>query len=57
MAPSLTRGRVSNLLLLLGLASAFPPESALSDERSGSVFCVFCKYQSIVSKYIYIRFT
>jgi hypothetical protein len=38
VAPSLTRGRVCNLLLLLVLASAVPLEPALSDERSGLSF-------------------
>jgi hypothetical protein len=38
IAPSLTRGRVCNLLLLLVLASAVTLGSALSDERSGLSF-------------------
>jgi hypothetical protein len=38
VAPSLTRGRVCNLLLLLVLASAVTLRSALSDERSGLSF-------------------
>jgi hypothetical protein len=38
VAPSLTRGRVCNLLLLLVLASAVPLGSALSDEKSGLSF-------------------
>jgi hypothetical protein len=38
VAPSMTRERVCNLLLLLGLASAVPLRSALSDERSGLSF-------------------
>jgi hypothetical protein len=36
--PSLTRGRVCKLLLLLVLASTVSPGSALSDERSGLSF-------------------
>jgi hypothetical protein len=48
VAPSLTRGRVGNLLLLLLLASAVPLRSAPSDERPG----LFCQYQSIVSQYV-----
>jgi hypothetical protein len=35
VVPSLTRGRVCNFLLLLGLARAVPLGSALSDEMSG----------------------
>jgi hypothetical protein len=38
VVPSLTRGRVCNLLLLLVLASEVPLGSALSDERSGLSF-------------------
>jgi hypothetical protein len=38
VAPSLTKGRVCNLLLLLVLASVVPLGSALSDERSGLSF-------------------
>jgi hypothetical protein len=38
VAPSLTIGRVCNLLLLLVLASAVRLGSALSDERSGLSF-------------------
>jgi hypothetical protein len=38
VVPSLTRGRVGNLLLLQVLASTVPLESALSDERSGQSF-------------------
>jgi hypothetical protein len=38
VAPSLTRGRVCNLLLLLVLASAVTLGSALSNERSGVPF-------------------
>jgi hypothetical protein len=38
VAPSLTGGRVCNLLLLLVLASAVPLGPALSDERSGLSF-------------------
>jgi hypothetical protein len=38
VAPSLTRGRVCNLLLLLVLASAVMLGSVLSDERSGLSF-------------------
>jgi hypothetical protein len=38
VAPSLTRGRVCNLLLLLILASAVTLGSALSDERLGLSF-------------------
>jgi hypothetical protein len=38
VTPSLTRGRVCNLLLLLVLASAVPLGSALSDGRSGQSF-------------------
>jgi hypothetical protein len=38
VAPSLTRGRVCNLLLLLVLATAVPLGSALSNERSGLSF-------------------
>jgi hypothetical protein len=38
VAPSLTRGRICNLLSLLVLASAVPLTSALSDERSGLSF-------------------
>jgi hypothetical protein len=38
VAPSLTRGRVCNLLLPLVVASAVPLESALPDERSGLFF-------------------
>jgi hypothetical protein len=52
VAPSLTRGRVCNLLFLLVLASAVPLGSALSDERSDLSFVSFFQYQSIVSMYI-----
>jgi hypothetical protein len=38
VAPSLTRGRVCNLMLLLVLSSAFTLGSALSGERSGLSF-------------------
>jgi hypothetical protein len=38
VAPSLTRGRICDLLLLLVPASAVPLESALSEERSGLSF-------------------
>jgi hypothetical protein len=38
VAPSLTRGRVCNLLLLLVLASAIPLGSAVSEERSSLFF-------------------
>jgi hypothetical protein len=38
VTPSLTRGRVCNLLLLLVLASAVTLGSALSDKRSGLSF-------------------
>jgi hypothetical protein len=38
VAPSLTRGCICNLLLLLVQASAVPLGSALSDERSGLFF-------------------
>jgi hypothetical protein len=38
VAPSLIRGRVYNLLLLLVLASTVPLGSVLSDERSGLSF-------------------
>jgi hypothetical protein len=48
VAPSLTRGRVCKLLLLLVLASAVPLESALSGERSGL---------SIMSHYLHKIFT
>jgi hypothetical protein len=41
VAPSLMRGRVCNLLLLLVLASTVPLGSALSDERSGLPFVSF----------------
>jgi hypothetical protein len=41
VAPSLTRGRACNLLLLLVLASAVPLGSALSDVRSGLSFVSF----------------
>jgi hypothetical protein len=40
VAPSLTRGRVCNLLLLLVVASAVKLESALSDKRSGLSFVI-----------------
>jgi hypothetical protein len=56
VAPSLMRGRVCNLLLLLVLASTVPLGSALSDKRS--VFLsVFCKYQCIVNHYVHEVFT
>jgi hypothetical protein len=48
VAPSLTRGRVCNLLLLLLLESVVPLGSALSDERSGLSF---------VSQYVHKIFT
>jgi hypothetical protein len=48
VAPSLIRGRVCNLLLLLVLASAVPLGSALSDDRSGL---------SLVSQYVHKVFT
>jgi hypothetical protein len=55
VAPSLTRGRVCNLMLLLvGLASAVSIGSALSDKRSG---LFFCQYLSIVSQYVHKAIT
>jgi hypothetical protein len=42
VAPSLTRGRVCNLPLLLVLVRATPPGSALSDERSLQFCLWFC---------------
>jgi hypothetical protein len=56
VAPSLTRGRVCNLLLLLVLASTVPLGSALLT-RGQACFSVFCQYQSIVSRYVYKIFT
>jgi hypothetical protein len=59
VAPSLTRGRVCNLLLLLVLASAVRLGSALSDERSGlyfvSLLSVSVCSQSECTYVIYIR--
>jgi hypothetical protein len=52
VVPSLTRGLVFNLLLLLDLASAVLLWSALSDERSGLSFVSI----SLWSVSIYIRY-
>jgi hypothetical protein len=52
VAPSLARGRVCNLLLLLVLASALPLGSALSDERSDLSFVSI----SLESVSMYIRY-
>jgi hypothetical protein len=52
VAPSLTRGWVCNLLLLLLLASAVPLGSVPLWWEVGSVFC---QYQSIVSMYMYLH--
>jgi hypothetical protein len=54
VAPSLTRGLVCHLLLLLVLASAVPPGSALADRRSGLSFVSISLFS--VSMYIkYLR--
>jgi hypothetical protein len=50
--PSLTRGRVYNLLLLLVLASAFAVGFALFEERSGLSFVSI----SLYSVTMYIRY-
>jgi hypothetical protein len=47
------RGRASNLLLLLVLASSVPLRSALSDEKSGLSFVSI----SLVSQYVHNVFT
>jgi uncharacterized membrane protein len=53
VAPSLTRGQVYNLLLLLALTSAVPLGSALFDERSGLSFVSFVRISLwLVSMYI-----
>jgi hypothetical protein len=60
VAPSLTRGRVCNLLLLLVLASSVPLGSALSDKRSGlscvSLLSISVYRQSVRTQGIYIRY-
>jgi hypothetical protein len=53
VAPSLTRGRVCNLLLLFGLARAVPLGSALSDERSGLFLTVSFYSQLICTVNLY----
>jgi hypothetical protein len=52
VAPSLTRGWVCNLLLLLVLASAVPLGSTLYDDRSGLSFVSI----SLQSVSVYIRY-
>jgi hypothetical protein len=56
VAPSLTRGLIFNLLLLLVLASAVPLRSALSDERSG-LSLVSLLLASVYSQYVHKIFT
>jgi hypothetical protein len=60
VAPSQTRGRVSNLQLLLVLASAFPLRSDLSDERSVLSLCLLSvntgidDLTSVVKRFFYL---
>jgi hypothetical protein len=56
VAPSLTRGRVCNLLLLLVLASAVTLGSALSDKRSGLSFVSLLSV-SVYSHYVHKLYT
>jgi hypothetical protein len=58
VVPSLTRGRVCNLLLLLVLASAVPLGSAISDERSGLSFAsIILQSVSTYIRYLHKIFT
>jgi hypothetical protein len=57
VAPSLTRGRVCNILLLLVLASAVTLGLQSLARGQICVLSAFCWYQSIVSQYVHKTFT
>jgi hypothetical protein len=52
-APSLTRGQVCNLLLLLVLANAVPLGLPTLTRGRVCLLSVFCQYHSIASQYLH----